>query len=337
MTHDLSLSRAATAPEPKSSHSVYTLLQTLWQTNWPLTLTGLASAALLAATAALALVDPRVIAGAPAWFKPMKFSISIAFYALTLVWMLGHVRGHPQLVGIIGSAVALGMTIEMGWVLMQAMRGVRSHFNLSTPFDANAYSLMGLIILVIWLLTALTALLLMRQKLADPVFAWSLRLGLLVGLAGMSVGFLMTGRLSPAQTAEIETQDTLHYAGTHSVGVEDGGPGLPFVGWSTEGGDLRVPHFIGLHGLQLLPLAGLAINRRFAAALSLRRRAALLWTAGLGYLGLFGLSTWQALRGQPVAAPDSLTLGLLAGLVVTLLVSGLLIVQAKRSPQIAAP
>src|SRR6185503_4764121 len=192
---------------------------------------GIAAIVLLAATAVLAAVDPRVIGGAPAWFKPIKFSISTVFYALTVVWMLGRVKGHPRLVALIGSGIALGMSIEVGWIVMQAARGVRSHFNISTPFDETAYALMGLIILVLWLLTALTAVLVMRQKFNDAAFAWSLRLGLLIGLAGMSVGFLMTNRLSPAQLAEIEADDELHYAGTHSVGVEDGGPGLPFVGW----------------------------------------------------------------------------------------------------------
>ncbi len=79
------------------------------------------------------------------------------------------------------------------------------------------------------------------------------------------------------------------------------------------GGDLRVPHFFGLHALQVLPLIGglLALDwtRR---RLSERQRLALVWTAGLGYLGLVLLLTWQALRGQSIVAPDALTLAAFA-------------------------
>jgi hypothetical protein len=37
----------------------------------------------------------------------------------------------------------------------------------------------------------------------------------------------------------------------------------------------------------------------------------LVWTAGLAYLGLVGVLTWQALRGQPVISPDARMLGAL--------------------------
>lgn len=304
-------------------------LRELWRTNRPLTLIAIGSLALLAATILLAALDPRQITGAPAWIKPLKFSISTVFYTLTLAWMLRYVPARPRLVALVSWATALGLLVELALIVMQVVRGVRSHFNVSTAFDGAVFSIMGSTIVLIWIMNLLAALLLVFQKLPDRAFAWSLRLGLLVTLYGAGVAFLMTAPTS-AQMAQMQSGAAPTYIGAHSVGVDDGGPGLPLLGWSTTGGDLRIPHFFGLHALQVIPLAGWLINTRLAAGRDERRRTALVWTAGLAYLGFTLLVTWQALRGQPLLAPDALTLTALAGLLAAALAAGLYLLRPAR-------
>ena len=77
---------------------------------------------------------------------------------------------------------------------------------------------------------------------------------------------------------------------------------------------MNAAHFVGLHALQALPLLGWLLALPWARRLGARRRLALVWIAGLSYLGLIGLLAWQALRGQPLIAPDALTLAALGGL-----------------------
>jgi len=272
------------------------------------------SAFLFSATILLSIFDSRLITGAPAWIKPMKFTISIILYAGTLAWMLSFVKGHPRLVKWIGGLTMLGFVVEFVAVFLQAARGISSHFNVSTVFNGMIFSLMGLFVIIIWLMNILTAVLLMRQKMDNRPFAWAIRLGLLVTAVGSGLGFMMT-QPTPDQLTALQAGETVNIMGAHSVGVEDGGPGLPFVGWSTEGGDVRAAHFIGLHALQIIPLLGIFINRRFGKRLSEGRRTMLVAIGGFGYLGLVLLLLWQSQRAQPLIAPDGLTLMALAGLV----------------------
>jgi hypothetical protein len=125
----------------------------------------------------------------------------------------------------------------------------------------------------------------------------------------MLVAYLMTSGPTPAQLAALEAGEPLTILGAHSVGVEDGEPGLPLLGWSTTGGDLRVGHFAGLHAMQVLPLLGFLLTRPAAVRRwNLRQRTRLMLIAGASYLALTMLVTWQALRGQSIVAPDGLTL-----------------------------
>ena len=216
---------------------------------------------------------------------------------------------------LVAWTTAIALFIEMVIIAGQVVRGTTSHFNVATYLDGILWSLMGTFVVVAWVANLVAAVLLLIQRLPNPAFAWSLRLGLLVSFVGMGVAFFMTAPTAE-QLAASEAGERFLVAGAHSVGVEDGGPGLPVTGWSTEGGDLRVPHFFGLHGLQALPLFGLLIAGFGPGWLRMGHRTALVWTAGLSYLGLVMLLTWQALRGQPLISPDSLTLGALFGLAI---------------------
>jgi hypothetical protein len=249
-------------------------------------------AVLALVTAVLAVVDARTLVGAPLWFKPIKFSISIALYSLALAWMLGQLRERTM--RRTGWLIVAGMVVEMVIIVGQAARGQKSHFNDDGGLGSLLFATMGATIAVVWLLTLAIALRFLREPGRDRAMSLAIRLGLLVSLVGMAVGF------------------ALSINGGHAVGVPDGGPGLFFVGWSTTVGDLRIAHFVGLHALQVLPLlAALLAQRSVVDAL----RTRIVWSVGVGYLGLVLLLAWQAWRGQPLLTPDATTVGAL-GLVV---------------------
>ena len=301
------------------------LIRRTWATNRPLTFVGLAMAAVLALALAGLVIDPRVITGAPAWLKPAKFAISIAIYSFTLVWLLTFVQGHRRAVALVSWVTAIAMIIEIALIAGAAAVGTTSHFNVSSPLHIAIWSTMASAIVATWVVNLVVALLLLRQPMADRAFAWSLRLGVLISAAGMGVAFFMTSPTAEQLTAA-RAGAGMTISGAHAVGVADGGPGLPVVGWSTVGGDLRAPHFFGLHGLQLLPLLGIALVRFGPRWLRPGDRLALVVTAGLGYLGFVALTTWQALRGQPLLAPDQLTLVALTALVAAVAAATLTVV-----------
>ncbi|MBK8049631.1 MAG: hypothetical protein IPK16_22490 [Anaerolineales bacterium] len=254
-------------------------------------------------------LDPVAITGVNGWVKPLKFSLSIAVYTATFLWLLTLVQGRRRWVKLAANITAAGLMIEIVLITMQVARGTSSHFNVSTPFDAAVFSIMGAMISLVAVMNLLLAIWLLFQRMPDPVIAWGLRLGVLLSLTGIAVGVYMTSAPTPAQLAALQTGAALTNVGAHSVGVPDGGPGLPFLGWSTVGGDLRIGHFVGLHAMQLLPLVAFVLSRPGARRrFTQTQRLALVWTTGASYLGLTLLVTWQALRGQPLIAPDTTTL-----------------------------
>jgi hypothetical protein len=316
------------------------LIRRAWQFNRLLTLTILINLALVPAITAAAFLNPQVIGGVNGWFKPLKFVISAAIYAATFLWLLTFVRGRDRWVGRLATGVSLALLVEIGLIILQAARGVTSHFNVATPLDAAIFTFMGIFISLLAVLNLVLAIFLIFQRIDDPVVAWGLRLAVLISLLGMVPGMLMTGGPTPAQQAALAAGGPLTVVGAHSVGIADGGPGLPFLGWSTVGGDLRVGHFLGLHGMQALPLLAFALTRpRVSRRLSTQRRVALVWIGGASYAALTVLTIWQALRGQALVAPDGMTLAMLgAWLLATALAVVLTVARpnAVNRPSVAA-
>ncbi len=248
-----------------------------------LALTGWGTLALFAALLAVAPFDSRTVAGINPWVKPLKFCLSVTAYVWTLAWFVGHLRTHPRAVRLVSRGTALVFAVEMACIVSQAARGVTSHYNVKTPYDAAVFSLMGVMIAFNTLLVAVTLALFFSRapRPLAPAYRWGVRAGLLLFLLGSLEGMAMI-----AQAA-------------HTVGAPDGGPGLPFVNWSTRSGDLRVAHFLAFHALQLLPLAGFLLSRH-RPGWTRRRQVACVLALALVYAAGVSLAFWQAAAGRPL-------------------------------------
>ncbi|MFG1673397.1 hypothetical protein [Micromonospora sp. NPDC049282] len=302
-------------------------MTTVWNraAGWhrPLMLLVSAMAVLTVVAAVGVVADPRVLTGAPAWLKPLKFAISFVIYGVTLAWMLSLLPRRSRLAERAATVLVAVAVLEMVIIVAQVLRGTTSHFNTTTGLNAALFDVMGAAILVLFLAQAVLAVVLLRRRTPDRAGGYAVRLGLGVSLLGMLVAFLMVAQRPAGAPAGI--------SGAHSVGVPDGGPGLPLVGWSTTGGDLRVGHFVGLHALQALPLLAILLDRFLGARLDEVTRARLVLVGGVAYAALTLLLTWQALRGQPVSRPDGLTLTVAAALVlVTVTAAGLVLARRSR-------
>jgi hypothetical protein len=235
------------------------------------------------------LVDLRLITSAPAWLKPAKFAISTAIYSLTLAWVFAYLPDWPRLKSTTGWITAVVFVLEVAIIDVQAARGTTSHFNMATPLDASLFVIMGFAIVAVWLTSVAVTVALFRRRFPDQTMGWALRLGMLIAVLGSATGGLMV-RPTDAQLAQAHATHRMPTSGAHTVGGLDGGPGMPGTGWSREHGDLRVPHFVGIHAMQILPMFAWLIGRN---------RPRLVIAAGGLYLMVFALLLVQALDGRP--------------------------------------
>ena len=227
------------------------------------------------------IIDDRTLMGVNVWIKPLKFAISVSIYILTVGYLLSIYPYSKTKKTIVGNIVGWTLLIEVGIVVYQASRAVQSHYNMSTIFDGILFNLMGILIGINVLIMALFIIDTLRLKLnATRPIQVSILMGWLVVFFGSWVGGEMIQQIS------------------HNIGVDDGGAGLPLINWSTKGGDLRVAHFFGLHGIQVIPLIALFIQNKLGAT----SKSTLIWTivVGILYASWIGFTFYQARQGLPL-------------------------------------
>ena len=227
------------------------------------------------------MVDSREVLGINTWIKPIKFSFSIAIYAWTFGWILFDLPNCKKWIKWLSWTIAISMVIEIVVILFQASRATQSHFNEASLLDGVLFGVMGLFIATNTIAVIITfGLYLFKKPKLDKTYLLALRLSFVVFIIGNWVGGVMIQNKA------------------HSVGVTDGEAGLPFVNWSTLGGDLRVAHFLGLHAIQLIPLFAFFLYKK--TGLSPNVRYVLSSFFAVAYGGLVSYLYIQAANGIPL-------------------------------------
>ena len=266
------------------------------------------------------ILDSRELLGVSVWEKPIKFFISSAIFSFTYSWLSSFITKGARWVKLAGLFITISLTVELVLISAMAILGTTSHFNVSSPTAIVIWSLMATFISIVLFSTIFISLMILLQK-QEFNLKLALALGSINTAVGMGLAYLMTWP-TDAQLANYQG-----IAGAHAVGVSDGGPGLPFLGWSTVAGDLRVGHFFGLHSIQVAAIL-LAISLMLPLAL----RIPLIVVGNITWLGFVGLVTWQSLRAEPFASPSETTLvGYAVLLSVAALSIALLVMTQNRS------
>ncbi|MCS5716584.1 hypothetical protein N1027_00360 [Herbiconiux sp. CPCC 205763] len=251
------------------------------------------------------LVDQREVTGVDAWLKPLKFSLSILVYSVTWAWLIAHLPRWRRAAHITGTVIAVALVVEQAAIVGAAAAGVTSHFNVSTPFAIAVWGVMAVSITVLYVCTFVTTVFVCFLRLPTRSLTVAVRAGAVLALVGIGLAYLMT---SPTTS---QLNDFQGIAGAHTVGLADGGPGLPLLGWSTVAGDLRLPHFVGMHALQLLPLFAILVGwlgGRWRMLADDRVRVRLVVVATAAYAATLVLVTVQALSGESIVRPTGVFL-----------------------------
>lgn len=229
--------------------------------------------------------------------KAATFGLSFGITLITIVWVVSLLRiGERSRTALLG-AFTITCGLETVLVSLQAWRGVPSHYNIETPFDAvvaRSLAAGGFALIVIIAAFALAAF------RANPQVPISLRIAIRIGFVtlctSLAVGALMIAK------------------GMRLVLARD-----PQAAYLT-GGTLKPTHMVTMHAILVLPALAWLLS---FANWPERRRVAVMLLGAAGYLVLaVVVAVENVVDSTPWITPLPLALSMLG--VLTLVAAGLL-------------
>jgi|SRR5579859_1383491 len=245
---------------------------------------GWALMAVVPVFASFALLLPAAFHGINPWIKPIKFSLSFSTFATTISLFLLALQIPAWQLRVARRVIAVSVAFEIFSLGAQAWRSVYaagSHTLLDTFLAQMTNSMVMVNTAIVTAMFALLCAKRVHSSMIDGPMLAALRYSIAIFLAGNAVGGYMLAR------------------GSHTVGARDGGPGLPFVNWSTIGGDLRIAHFIAIHAIQIVPVFAYVLAQMAPVPAVKQRKlavAALSITVALAV----GITFVQAAMGRPL-------------------------------------
>lgn len=212
--------------------------------------------------AVVLVVTGGTLEGDVSWRKPILFGESFGLTCISIAWILTFLPRRGWLGWPLAGALGLANSGEVFWVSLQQWRGVASHFNNSTAFDSTAFAAAGVLILIAAVVLLAVTLLSFVALRAPASFAWAIRAGLLVLIAGQIFGLMMI-------------QNDGNTFGAAGAG--------------------KVPHALAIHAPQALPLLAWLLSM---APWSERWRTATVIAGAAGYALVLAVSAFQAYSGR---------------------------------------
>ncbi|HXO38599.1 MAG TPA: hypothetical protein VN872_08170 [Candidatus Acidoferrum sp.] len=236
--------------------------------------------------AALALFVPATVGTAAVnpWIKPIKFSMSFSTFASTISLLLMALQIPRWQLTLVRRVIATSVGLEILSLAAQAWRSayqLSGHSLLDTSLAQMTNSMVMINTGIVCWMLVLFCVNRVRTDWIDRPMVSAIRYSIVIFLAGNAIVGYMLAR------------------GSHTVGVADGGPGLPFVNWSVIGGDLRIAHFIAIHAIQIVPLFAYILSQ-MAPILPVKYRRMAVGALAIAVSVGVGATFVQAALGRPL-------------------------------------